>query len=251
MSASFASASSQELVNTAPGFVGAYPFTVGFWVYPTTTGTSRTVWSLSDTAGSSNLFRFTQGTTRWQLTAASTAGGSATAQNAVAPVANQWMFVLLRFISATNRRMALLRNGTVSDHSQNTTSITPAGIDAMAIGCNHDNSPDGFFDGSVAEFFLCDSDIQADGAQLQDSMLRQLAMQGPFSLPHIRRNIVEYRSFRSRGLDSRSDDSEEVYHRETRQVWTNTNTVQLGPHPPAAENWHRPLDPYTPPAVLV
>jgi hypothetical protein len=121
----------------------------------------------------------------------------------------------------------------------------------MAVGALVNSSPSGFFDGQVGEFWYTDTDIQADGAQLQDSTLRQLAYFGPFSIPHIAKDIVEYRSFRSR-LDSRQDTPDEVYYRGTRPVWTNTNGVNLGPHPPAATNY---IDPpgsvYTPPMVLV
>lgn len=104
--------------------------------------------------------------------------------------------------------------------------------------------------GQIAEIWYTNTDIQPDGAQLQNSTLRQLAFNGPFSLPHIAKDIVEYRSFRSR-LDSRQDTPEEVYHRGLRQTWTNTNGVTLGPHPPAVENQEGPLGVYTPPMVLV
>lgn len=93
------------------------------------------------------------------------------------------------------------------------------------------------------------TDIQADGEQLQDSTLRQLAFGGPFSLPHIARDIIAYRSFED-CLDSSQDRPGSVYHRGARQVWTNTNGVTLGPHPPAAIWYDKPL-PELGPMVIV
>lgn len=88
------------------------------------------------------------------------------------------------------------------------------------------------FTGRLAEFWCTNTDIQADNAQLQDWMARQLAYGGPFSVPHIVKDIVEYRSLRV-FPESRGDRGTEVYHGKFgRQTWANTNGVTTGPHPP-------------------
>jgi hypothetical protein len=100
-------------------------------------------------------------------------------------------------------------------------------------------------DGKIAGLWYTNTDIQADGGQLQERTLRQLAFNGPFSLPNIAKDIVEYRGFRS-SLASRQDDPSEVYYRGTPPVWTNVNGVTLGPHPPAADLWVPPQVDYAP-----
>ena len=97
--------------------------------------------------------------------------------------------------------------------------------------------------------WVTNTDIQADGAQLQNSTLRQLAMNGPYSLPHIAKDIIEYRGFRSR-LDSSQDISEEVFYRGTKPAWSNLGGVKLGPHPPAADLWIPPLVDYAPMVIV-
>jgi hypothetical protein len=100
------------------------------------------------------------------------------------------------------------------------------------------------FDGNVAEFWYTNTDIQPDGAQLDGNLLRQLAYGGPFSVPHIAGDILEYRSFR-KVIESDQDEAvgDEVYWGGAgRQVWTNTNGVTRGPHPPLPGWYRKPAD---------
>jgi len=231
MAAFFASASSQKLLNSVAPVTGP-PFSVGFWAYPTTTGTTRYLWSLSDTAGTINYYTIAQSASNdWnvlQTDDASPTGGTA---GVSAVTANQWVYIVARYISGTNRRMAVkLHTGEIV-HAAGAINDNPTGIDVMAFGCLNHSAPTGFFDGGIAEFWMTNSDIQADGAQLLDSTVRQLAYGGPFSVPHIAKNIIEYRSFR-KYPSSEGDDPSEVFHGVARQTWTNTNGVTIGPHPP-------------------
>lgn len=238
MSASFVAASSQRLENVAPP-ITTYPFTVGIWAYPTDVSVQGVYWSLGDTGTTTNYFRMAHSSTgTWILNVDDGSGSAGILIGA--SVANAWTFLVGRFISATNRRFSVLQpNGSIV-HGQSTTSRTPTSVDAMYLGTRVSSAPPDYLSGRLAEFWYTNADIQADAAQLQNSTLRQLAYNGPFSLPHIARNIVEYRSLRSR-LDSRADTPEEVYWRGTRPVWTNTNAVTLGAHPPAADNYRSPL----------
>jgi hypothetical protein len=89
-------------------------------------------------------------------------------------------------------------------------------------------------DAFISEFWYTNTDIQPDGAQLNDDLLRQLAYGGPFSVPHVAANLIEYRSFR-KVIESDQDEAvgDGVYWGGAgRQVWTNTNGVTRGPHPP-------------------
>lgn len=249
MSALFASASSQYLVNSvAP--VTAVPLTVGMIVSGPTISTNKQIFDLTDTGSSNHSLRLQiVNTDVFRITAQ--AGGTAANGDGGTFVAGRQFCVIGRFIGATNRRMAIvdLSLGSVT-HVTNTTNRTPTGIDSVAIGCRLDSTgASNFMNGFISEFWYADVDIQEDGAQLMDSTARQLAMYGPFSLPHIAHKIIEYRSFRS-VLTSGNDNPREVYCRATRPTWANTNGVILGPHPPLPSGFFRPVMPLMPPVIV-
>jgi len=120
------------------------------------------------------------------------------------------------------------------------------------LGALGHSAPTFFLNGLIAEYWLTNTDIQPDGAQLDDNLLRQLAYGGPFSVPHIAKDLIEYRSFR-KVIESDQDEApgDEVYWGGAgRQVWTNTNGVRRGPHPPLPGYYKRPrprqmLNPYS------
>ena len=47
------------------------------------------------------------------------------------------------------------------------------------------------------KLWYTNTDIQSDGLTLDANLVRQLAYFGPFSLPHIAKDIIEYSSFRA------------------------------------------------------
>lgn len=228
MSASFASASTQRLGNSVPP-ITTYPFTVAMWVFPLASTGQLTFWSLADTAGDTNSFDLRTNNTSWSFVA--TAGSSSTTSTGTVTV-SKWGFVVVRAISATNRRLAILHFDGSAAHAQTTASRAPAGVDNMSLGALVRSSASQAFDGFIGEFWFTDTDIQTDGAQMQNALLRQLAYGGPFSVPHIAKDIVEYRALRVHP-DSRGDQPGEVFHGKFgRQTWSNTNGVTIGPHPP-------------------
>lgn len=248
MSVLFASASSQYIANAASP-ITAVPFTVGLWWRVTTAGVNRALWSIADTGAGSHYWALLAGTGDALLFRCAAGGADADA-NAGTISANRWYFSVCRAISTTNRRQALLDSATGAIvHAVSITSRTPANVDTIAVGARVDNAADAFIDGSVAEFWYCDVDIQADGAQLQDWMLQQLAYYGPFSVPHLAASIVEYRSFRSR-LGSDQDAPREVYCRGTRPTWTAVNGPIIDAHPPLAGGYFRPQMPQMPTVIL-
>lgn len=201
-------------------------------------GTAQSIWSIGDTGGSGNhITLFQNSSNQFQL---GIDVGGFSFVNVGTTTVDRWHYALIRCASATNRRLTVLHHTGIISHGQDTTNKTPSGVDAMALGTAA--LPGGALplSGVIGEFWYTNTDIQADGAQLQNSTLWTLAMFGPYALPHIAKDIVEYRKLRS-CLDTRQDNPEEVYCRGLRQTWTNTNGVTLGPHPPAADNYYGPI----------
>lgn len=232
MAAFFTAASSTRLLNsTAP--VTTVPWTVSFW-FNLPAGTDRVMWHLTDTAGTQEFWViYRNGSNTLNFDVSTAGGGQVGTATATAITNNAWTFVVLRGVSATNRRTAVLHPTGVIDHAQDTTSATPAGIDAVGLGEAVYSVPDSPMDGYIAEYAMWNADVQGDGAQLQNSTLRQMAYGGPFSMTHMAANLVEYRSFRS-ALISSNDRANEIYvgAGKLRQVWTNVNGVKLGKHVP-------------------
>lgn len=229
MSGSFASASSQRLRNNAPPLVSTgFPLTVAMWVRPAGTGAARSFWSYCDTAGSQNYFSLghTSGNIFSIRVASSVGSVDATALTAVNGL---WTFIVGRFISATNRRLFGLRQGVIGN-AQDVTNRSPVGLDTMAVGCREHSAPTEFWDGQVAEFWYTATDIQPDGGQLDSALARQLAYGGPFSVPHIAKDVLEYRSLRK---DVLAGDGRDIIvgAGAGMQAWGNVNAATLGPHP--------------------
>lgn len=231
MSALFTLASTQYLVNSAP-VVTAVPFTVGVWYNHTAlSAVGQTIFCLADTATSNNYWNIDISATE-AVRIGATGGGTTNniLLTASAVVPGSWLYILARYITATNRRVAVYYMDTgLVEHGNTTTSRSPTGIDTQTIGALNLNTVTSPLGGSVAEYFLANIDIQADGLQLDDATIRQLAFGGPFSIPHIVPNIIEYRSFR---VDPTAEDGKEVYYGSTLQPYVNTNGATTAAHPP-------------------
>ncbi len=231
MAAFFVSASAQRLTNFAPPLVsGGYPLTVGLWAYPTTTGTLRSFFTFGASANNTNSLRLDQ-TAANAFDIAAQAGGSTAHAAAGTVTANQWYFLLARFIGAANRRISVLPfNGSAISSGQSTTSVTPT-LNQIAFGSYFGSSNQQAFDGLIGEAWYTATDVQADNAVIQSSLMRQLAFGGPFSVPHIAKDIIEYHSLRRHPL--RGDGSDlYVGGGKGVQAWTNAGGVTIGPHPP-------------------
>jgi len=240
MSASFSSASSQGLVlSSAP--ISGFPISVAMWIYPTTTGSEKHYWRYGNSASATAGVDLGQSSgNKWQM--AGDDGSTFDRAEVGTVTANQWAFVVGRFLAANERYMSVLEyNGPVSAVSS-TVNKTFSG-NWMSVGRRNGTAAASFWDGSIAEFWYTNVDIQPGGGALQESVLRQLAFGGPFSLPHIAKDIVEYHSFR-RGLSSDEDVVGEVYFGAAgRQAWVDsTNAGTLGPHPPLPYWYRSPAD---------
>lgn len=244
MAVNFEAASSQYLVNgTTSGLpTTGYPFAVGMWAKLTAADVvTRTLWGLSDTGSASNYLIVRMTTT--ELIGCTAAAGGAESNNVLATAcpAGGWVFIVARFISSTSRWISGLFPNGVVNHTQGVTARAPTGLDTITIGATNTSSGiSSPWDGGMAEYWLSKADVQADGAQLQESLLRRLAYGGPFSVPHIAKDIIEYRSFR---VNPSGDGVGEVFHGLAgRQTWSNVNGVTTGPHPPLPYWYRKPDD---------
>lgn len=232
MSGAFTAASSMRLVNSSPPILD-YPFTVGLWAYPGSSigASSRCLWYLGSNTDGTNyyiVYWSTTGPAFAVQVANATQFGSANTGTSV--TTSRWSYILARFISSTNRRISVLQPDGSLLHAQDTTTVTtPAGVTRVALGCRESNAPDLFWDGNIAEYFLLNRDIQPDGVQTADWLVRQLAYRGPFSVPGLTKDILEYRALRNALTDDRLGES--YTGAKGRQTWVNTNAVKLGGGP--------------------
>ncbi len=214
----------------------AYPYTVGFWCKPRVSDANTHIyWVMVDTSDSTQYNAICKSTgDLWALLAS--AGGAANQTTAGGITIDKWAYVVARFISATNRRISVLRpTGDVVQAQGTTSRAFPTSAETMALSTPVSN----FADADIAEYFYTNTDIQPDAGVLQEP-LRQLAYGGPFSVPYIAKDIIEYRSLRKHPT-SDGDQIGEVYSgRSGRQTWTNTNAATTCEHPPLPYWFKRP-----------
>jgi len=224
--------SSQYLLNSAP-VLSALPFSFGCWVQPFSVSAGNHV--VLDVASVADEWAYMRVAATWGIYPP--AGTSVVTFGTV--VAGRWYYVIGRSSAATNHRMAVLDELGATAHGQSTqgSTITPS---KLGIGAGIVSTPISFFDGHIAEFWLTNTDIQPGGLQLTDALLRQLAYRGPFSVPHVRQNLVDYRSLRQ-SLGSATDRARDyVPGRFGRQIWTTPVAVDSGPHPALLSGYRGP-----------
>lgn len=194
MSLILVSASTQRLYNDNQPKITAYPFSCGLWVRPTSTTGTQTILCFADTATTNNWWALNRNAgTNFQFSAA--AGGTTNSASTGVPVSGRWFYIVIRGISATNRKIAVLNSFLGPTHATTATSRSPAGVDTNVIGAFNTTTVSQYFDGEIQEFWYTLTDIQPDGAQLQGGILKTLAYRGPLAVPRIAKDIVEYRRF--------------------------------------------------------
>ena len=159
---------------------------------------------------------------------------------------NEWIFGMARFVTASNRwiHACQLTTGFNVDSAQNTTSRSPTGLSVLGIGARANNTPAAFFDGFIAEAWCLKADIAGVGAgvAVPDSLIRQLALYGPFSYPPLLKDLVEYRSLRI-GADSKFDSLSRnpCWSSVGNTTWADQGgTIVAGPPPPVDTMFLRP-----------
>lgn len=243
MGALFTAASLQAVICSEPKLT-TRPLTIGCW-YKANVGGEQAITVIHDTAATQRGWELychpddiTTRLTWWTGTATQ---GTATATS----TRGEWNFAVARLIGQSSKRIANLYPGGIS-HGNSTTSTSPVALNTVEIG-----GWDGVvnFDGLIAEWWMADIDVQQDGLQLSDNLLRQLAFRGPWSVPHLVPAIVEYRSF-WQGIGSNEDRPGHVYQRGGRRLFTAVNGPAVGEHPPIASGYARP-GPSLKPRMLV
>lgn len=238
MAASFASASSQSLSTTSPLLPSTgYPFAVGMWVYPTTSGVEKTLFSFADTASADNYLEVRQNASNQFVAAAAAGGAEVTATAGIN--GTRWHFVLVRFDSATLRRIDVLSPTGQTPSGNNTTSTAPTSLDTLALGARIASTTTQYFDGFIGEFWYANVNIQPAGGATQTPVLRQLGRGGPFSVPKVAQNLVQYWSFREHPTAPKGEEAF-IGAGKAWQGWTNTGGVTTGPHPPLPFWYERP-----------
>lgn len=109
--------------------------------------------------------------------------------------ANQWVYVIGRFISATNRRMSAFSNTGIGSNSS-VTNITLASLNRFTLGQEADSTTNGIV-GGVAEAWFADTDIYDSAADLPNDLIFQLALYGPLSIPSVANKLIDYQSLKS------------------------------------------------------
>lgn len=237
-------ASSQYLRNLAVPLVSTgFPVSWGMWVNMLSVSAATNVlWALADTATSTNFLYCYINSSEQIGFGANDGTLSTTTLTTNILVAGEWNYLVGRYISNVNRRVSVLYAGGATDNNNNSSLRDPTSLDAMSLAVRAGSSNINPADVLLAEFWYTDTDIQEDGGTLSVNTLRHLAYNGPFSIPHIAKDIIEYRSFR-KGIESNHDESDDVYWGgKGTQVWTNTNGPTRGPHPPLSPRYRRPAD---------
>lgn len=230
----FRTSLTQALILPTPA-ITALPFSVGLWVqYINVNGT---VWCLTDGAGSGG----------WETSISSstlvrmgywTGSNAPTTSNATVAL-GEWFYVVGRFITNSNRRLAVLRSSTWAVEHSNATVGQAATLSRMALGIFSASSDSKPANAQAGEFWICDGDMGPDPTlPLDDDLVRKLAFDGPFSVPHVAPMVVDYLSLRS-GSEAVFQPGE-IYQRGTPRPWTVVNAPDTSEPPPVSGAFVRP-----------
>lgn len=164
-------------------------------------------------------------------------GTAGTSLSVGTPIINTWAYLVGRFISATNWRLSVLQANGTPAHVASTTSVSltlSTSGTAVHIG-RYAAAASLFHTGRLAEVWYTNTDIQPDGGQLNEDLLRRLAYRGPWSVPHIAGNLVGYHSFLKIGTDGASA----IDFDRNGLVWTGNAAIKNAAHPPLASGYLR------------
>lgn len=138
-------AASSEWLSVAEAPVTAAPFAVSLFFRPTTIGVAQTLFWLGDSSSSTRFFAVELDASDNLVIRARAGLGNQIATTAGAVTVDTWHHAMAIFESAASRRISL-DGGT---EANNTTSVTPTGVDSLSFARNSDSSPDQYFDGHI------------------------------------------------------------------------------------------------------
>jgi len=262
------SASSTIYLNAVPcatistGVPPVISYSAWFTCSATAVQTYHTPFSLFDNT-SSNTIEITcaKGTaSRFGIGADDGGGSIATEPGTYA--ANEWCFVIGRIITSSNRRCSCYNANTQQlVHGNNTSAASPDFSTTqvwrfMGRGTVASESM------RLAEFWIMDGDLGVASADLDASLVYQLAMYGPWSVPRVAQNLIAhlpfYNFFMHDNQDSgngsvRYSQSNENYFNQQKIKAANTvgtigfdlvdsrnKSYSSSPHPPVSPQYIRP-----------
>jgi hypothetical protein len=204
------------------------------WIKLTASGSvARQVFSLSNT-GATDHYLVVRMNTSEILQHIAIAGASNAQVSSTAVITGLWAYFVARFVSATQRRMHVYVPGHSTfavDTATNTTSRTPTGLNAITLGAmNLSSGLADFWDGILAEWWMCRGDITSDSLDMTQGELHALAYGGPFNHPRVAGALVDYKSMRQ-GWQSEIP---------TPHVWTAVGPPGVAAHPPLPYWYARP-----------
>lgn len=246
MSGSFVNASGQYILRTGAPLT-APPFTFACWAKPTFSGNgggNQGAISIGNSStGFSNYSLGVDGSPEWWVRRDELASNLDELDVSAGIVASTVQFAMGRVVAVNNVWLHVLNaDGSISS-GQSTSSRNPTGLNAMAIGQLADSFEIGtttYFDGLLGECWLSNIDVMGPGGGAADAALfRQLAWNGPFSVPRVAISIVEYRPFLQNFLAGQ----ENYYQGTTFPIWTNVGGGPgLAPNMPLLPGYPRPKD---------
>jgi hypothetical protein len=239
MSAQFLAASSHYITQGTDALLTtAGPFTIGLWLHCDNlpgaevnfmsigATSAQRVWDITITTAGAIWTGYFNGSAN---------GYQGTTNGTVA--AGVWSYFLMRRISNSSKRTVALRGGNIN-HTSETSNFAAGALDRITLAALMYNSAaaTNFFTGRIAEFFYANADIQPGGGVMDESLLRQIAYNGPFSVPHIVPLIAEYHSLRGPTWQQAGED----YQRGASRSWVPVNGVTWSHHPPLSSEYVRP-----------
>ena len=231
-------------IQNASAPVTTTPVAMGAWVSPATSGVDQTIWSMSDTGATNQYYRlFISSVDAWSFTVQAGAGTDVASVSDSSAFINQWTFVLVQAAADDDLVINLVRyDGNIIGSDASTTAGPPTGVDSMQIGALLTSSgASSLFTGRVAEYWIANVDFGVISDTERDAFMYQLAWGGPFSIPQVANNIVEYRSLRKYPT-SLGDDLTEVYWGGGKgiQTWAAVGSPTIAAHPPLPYWFARP-----------
>jgi hypothetical protein len=200
------------------------------WSMPNSNSSTGTLFSFSDTTGSVDTWLVLQNGTLWSIYAEDNTAATAIANSAV-PAAGKWHFHIARFMGPSEFRLATLdHTGVITQGIDLVHTVNPASVDRVSVGIRTGAAEQWAFDGLIGEFYWGDIDPQP-GGDLDEALVRYLAYNGPFSIPYIGYNLVDYKSLRNTLGSDQDRQGETFVGKYGPQTWVN-NGATIGAHPP-------------------
>lgn len=227
---------------TAP--LTTIPFVMGMWVNPAVSGVDHTMWSMSDTGSATQYYRTgLLSTNDWVLVVQAGGLPAIATVATVTGFSNQWNFVLAQVASDDDLVLHVIAfDGTISGSHLSTTVGPPTGVDSMQIGALlTSGGASELFTGRIAEYWIANVDPGVISNTENDDFVYQLGWYGPFAMPQIASNIIEYRSLR-KFPTSLADNLTEVYWGGGKgiQTWSGVGSPTTGAHPPLPYGFVKP-----------